>query len=101
MSAIRSRPRIASTSFIRCAGAKKCSPRKRPGARTTLGLPGRLVVETKGGASPSPLDRALWWAGVQPSRVSKYGAGLAALTDLPDLKWHRVVNQHLRPEHPA
>jgi hypothetical protein len=72
---------------------------RRPAADTTLGLPGRVVVETKGGTAPSPLDRALWRAGVRPSRVSKYGVGLAALTDLPDLKWHRVVGR-LRP-HPA
>nr|WP_300151055.1 polyphosphate polymerase domain-containing protein [Propionicimonas sp.] len=69
---------------------------RRPGADAALGLAGTVVVETKGGSAPSPLDRALWRAGVRPSRVSKYGAGLAALTDLPDLKWHRVVGQ-LRP----
>lgn len=74
---------------------------RRLGSAPTLRLADTVVVETKGATAPSPLDRALWRAGVRPSRVSKYGAGLAALTDLPDLKWHRVINQHLRPDHPA
>ncbi len=57
-------------------------------------MPDTLIVETKGGSSPSALDRALWRTGTRPSRVSKYGAGLAALDDdLPDLKWHRVLTQ--------
>jgi hypothetical protein len=69
---------------------------RRPAADTSLRLADMVVVETKGGPAPSPLDRTLWRAGVRPSRVSKYGVGLAALTDLPDLKWHRVVSR-LRP----
>lgn len=70
---------------------------RRPADPRRLTMPGRLIVETKGGTAPSPLDRALWTAGLRPTRVSKYGAGLAALTDLPDLKWHRVLDAHLRP----
>ena len=61
-------------------------------------MPGQVIVETKGGSTPSPLDRALWRAGVRPSRISKYGVGLAALDDdLPSLKWHRLLNQGITP----
>jgi hypothetical protein len=67
---------------------------RRPGSTVTTTLPGTLIVETKGGASPSALDRALWRAGIRPSRISKYGTGLAVLDDdLPNLKWHRVLTQ--------
>lgn len=67
---------------------------RRPGTTTAVSVPGSLIVETKGGSSPAALDRALWRGGVRPSRVSKYGAGLATVDDaLPDLKWHRVLTQ--------
>ena len=67
---------------------------RRPGSTLSVSVPDTLIVETKGGSSPSALDRALWRTGTRPSRVSKYGAGLAALDDdLPDLKWHRVLTQ--------
>ena len=60
--------------------------------------PGSVIIETKGGATASAIDRALWYSGVRPSCVSKYGAGLAALgEDLPELKWRRALNQ-LNPE---
>ncbi len=75
---------------------------RRPGSALTVSVPGRLIVETKGGSSPSALDRALWRAGTRPSRVSKYGAGLAVLDDgLPDLKWHRVLTQLPTAQRPA
>lgn len=67
---------------------------RRPGTEQALSLPGRLVIETKGGASPSALDRALWHTGIRPSRISKYGTGLAVVDDhLPELKWHRVLGR--------
>lgn len=67
---------------------------RRPGSSLSISVPDTLIVETKGGSSPSALDRALWRAGTRPSRVSKYGAGLATLDeDLPDLKWHRILTQ--------
>lgn len=67
---------------------------RRPGSTLSVFLPGSLIVETKAGSAPTTLDRALWRSGVRPSRVSKYGAGLAAIEDdLPDLKWHRVLTQ--------
>ncbi len=66
---------------------------RRPGSSLSISVPNTLIVETKGGSSPSVLDRALWRAGSRPSRISKYGAGLATLDDdLPDLKWHRLLN---------
>lgn len=72
---------------------------RRPGSTVSITVPGTMVVETKGGSSPAGLDRALWRAGTRPSRVSKYGAGLAAVDEeLPDLKWHRVL-AHLPTAH--
>ncbi len=71
---------------------------RRPGSTVTLSVPRHIIVETKAGASPSALDRALWRIGVRPDRISKYGAGLAALDDdLPSLKWHRLLSQKLDP----
>lgn len=65
----------------------------RPRGASRVTVPGTVVVETKGGASPSVLDRALWRTGTRPSRVSKYGAGLIVLDeDLPNLKWHRLLS---------
>lgn len=92
--------RVRSTS-VRAAEASRATVDwglswRRPGSSRTLSLPHQVVVETKGGASPSALDRALWHRGFRPSRISKYGAGLAALSDLPELKWHRVLHQQLR-----
>lgn len=56
-----------------------------------------LVVETKSAsAGPGPLDRRLWELGHRPTRLSKYGTGLALLTpDLPGNRWHRVTSRHL------
>ncbi|HOC14388.1 MAG TPA: polyphosphate polymerase domain-containing protein [Propionicimonas sp.] len=71
---------------------------RRPGSEHSLATPGSVIIETKGGATASAIDRALWYSGVRPSCVSKYGAGLAALgEDLPELKWRRALNQ-LNPE---
>lgn len=56
------------------------------------------VVETKGGSTPSDLDRLLWRHGHRPERISKYGTGLALLRpDLPDGPWRRVIRRHLTP----
>ncbi len=52
-------------------------------------------IETKSGASPSPLDRLLWGLGRRPTSVSKFGTGMAALhPGLPANKWHRVLKTH-------
>jgi hypothetical protein len=55
-----------------------------------------LVVETKAAsARPGPLDRRLWELGHRPTRISKYGTGLALLTpDLAGNRWHRVTARH-------
>jgi hypothetical protein len=63
-----------------------------------LDLPGLAIVETKSSATPSAADRWLWRQGMRPSRVSKYGTGLAALHDhLPANKWHLVLRRHFVP----
>lgn len=50
------------------------------------------VVETKGGSTPTPLDRALWTAGHRPVPLSKFATGLALLEpDLPAHRWHRLL----------
>lgn len=57
---------------------------------------GLAIVETKAGRAPTELDRRLWRRGHRPVCLSKYGAGLAAITpDLPDEKWHRVLTHHI------
>jgi len=71
----------------------------RPGHRD-LDRPALAVVETKTGSTPSALDRLLWAHGARPVRISTYGVGMAALhTDLPDLKWHRVLRRDLDIHH--
>lgn len=65
---------------------------QRPGATTGLAVADRVILETKSSARPTSLDRRLWAAGIRPSRISKYGAGLAALDPtLPELKWHHLL----------
>ncbi|MCO7274681.1 polyphosphate polymerase domain-containing protein [Cellulosimicrobium cellulans] len=72
----------------------------QPGAHAPLAwlVPHLVVVETKGGSTPSDLDRLLWRHGHRPERISKYGTGLALLRpDLPDGPWRRVIRRHLSP----
>jgi VTC domain len=60
-----------------------------------LELPGVAIVETKSSSTPSAADRLLWRHGHRPTRVSKYGTGLAALHEhLPANKWHPVLRRH-------
>lgn len=57
--------------------------------------PGAVILEVKTGSSRTPLDRALWAAGHRPSRISKFGAGMALLDpSLPDHRWHRLLASH-------
>lgn len=71
-------------------------------SRRSLDRPTLAVVETKTGSTPSAADRLLWQRGHRPVRISKYGVGMAALhPDLPRLKWHRVLHQHLGLPRPA
>jgi len=63
-----------------------------------LALPGLAIVETKSSSTPSAADRWLWRHGHRPTRVSKYGTGLAALHEhLPANKWHPVLRRHFAP----
>jgi hypothetical protein len=65
-----------------------------PGDRP-LALPGLAIVETKSASAACAADRRLWRAGSRPSRISKYGTGLAALRgDLPDNRWCPVLRRH-------
>jgi len=60
-----------------------------------VALSGVAIVETKSGAGVSAADRLLWRHGHRPSRVSKYGTGLAALRrDLPSNRWCPVLRRH-------
>ena len=53
------------------------------------------VVETKTSGPPSTADRWLWSRGIRPTKISKFGTGLAALNPgLPSNKWHRTINRH-------
>ncbi|PZU41322.1 MAG: molecular chaperone [Arsenicicoccus sp.] len=59
---------------------------------TELAPEGVAVVETKGGSTPTSLDRALWAAGHRPVRISKFATGLALLDPtLPAHRWHRLL----------
>ena len=63
-----------------------------------LDLPGLAIVETKSSSTPSAADRWLWRHGSRPSRVSKYGTGLAALHEhLPANRWHPVLRRYFAP----
>lgn len=65
-------------------------------------LPGVAIVETKSGARPSAVDRALWRAGHRPATVSKYATGLAALhPDLPRNRWSRLLRGPFDDAHRA
>ena len=65
-------------------------------APADLDRPDLAIIETKAGASPTALDRALWRRGHRPVRISKFGTGLAALDPgLPHLKWHRTLHRGL------
>ncbi|MFD4958448.1 polyphosphate polymerase domain-containing protein [Microbacterium sp. NPDC058389] len=65
-------------------------------------LPELAIVETKSGASPSDVDRALWRTGHRPATVSKYATGLAALhPDLPRNRWSRLLRGPFADAHRA
>lgn len=57
--------------------------------------PGAVILEVKTASSRTSLDRALWAAGHRPSRISKFGTGMAVLNPaLPDHRWHRLLAGH-------
>ncbi len=54
-----------------------------------------IVVETKSAQAPSAADQWLWQHHVRPTKISKFGTGLAVLRpELPANKWHRVIASH-------
>lgn len=54
-----------------------------------------IVVETKSAQAPSAVDKWLWGHQVRPSKISKFGTGLAVIRpELPANKWHRVIARH-------
>lgn len=56
-----------------------------------------VFIETKPGARPSPLDKILWGLGHRPTRVSKFGTGMATMhPELPSNKWNRVINNYFK-----
>jgi hypothetical protein len=65
-------------------------------------LPEVAIVETKSGARPSDVDRALLRAGHRPATVSKYATGLAALhPELPRNRWSRLLRGPFDDAHRA
>jgi VTC domain len=67
-----------------------------------LTLGGVAIFETKSAGGASAADRRLWRHGHRPSRISKYGTGLAALRgDLPSNKWCPVLRHHFACALPA
>ncbi len=69
----------------------------RPGG-PGCGLVDRFVIETKSSGRPSAMDRTLWSHGIRPSKISKFGTGLAVLDpSLPSNKWHRTIRRHFAP----
>jgi hypothetical protein len=60
-----------------------------------------VVVETKSGSAPGPLDRHLWAHGVRPCRISKFATGMAALhPELPANRWNQTLRRRM-PLRPA
>lgn len=69
------------------------------GSGFRVGIGTDVVVETKSPGAAGEVDHLLWSFGVRPSRISKFGVGMAALhPDLPANKWHRTLGRHVRVE---
>ncbi len=57
--------------------------------------PDLAIIETKTAGAPSPIDRLLWRSGHRPTKISKFGAGLALFRpDLPATKWNRALRRY-------
>lgn len=62
---------------------------------SSVSLPEMAVVETKTSGPPCAIDHLLWKLHHRPTKISKYGVGLAALTPgLPANKWNRVLRTY-------
>ena len=65
------------------------------GARTQA-IGDAIILETKSPGHAGHTDKMLWRAGIRPTRISKYGTGLALLyPDLPANRWNRTLGTHL------
>ncbi len=79
-----SRTRLTFDRRLRCTGAT--------GGRAILDV---IVVETKSTRASSAADQWLWKHHVRPTKISKFGTGLAAIRpELPANKWHRIIARH-------
>jgi len=70
-----------------------------------VALHGVAIVETKTDGGPCQVDRLLWKNHHRPTKISKYGTGMAALEpSLPANKWNRALRRYFgwspRPEGP-
>ncbi|MEV6838136.1 polyphosphate polymerase domain-containing protein [Streptomyces sp. NPDC051133] len=67
--------------------------------RTATLDPGHVLIETKGGAQPAPVDRMLLGMGVRPVSLSKYIVGQSLLRPgLPDNDVRRFSRAHFTTE---
>lgn len=65
-------------------------------------VPNLVVIETKTYHGNSSFDRALWRHGHRPLRMSKFGAGIAALhPEFPRHRWHRTMKRYFQTTIPA
>lgn len=63
-----------------------------PSPASRISAPELVIIETKSGSAPSPLDHLLWSRGHRPVRFSKYATALAALDpELPANRWTRSL----------
>lgn len=54
-----------------------------------------IIVETKSARAPTAADQWLWQHHIRPTKISKFGSGLAAIRpELPANKWHRTIARH-------
>jgi hypothetical protein len=66
------------------------------GSDAHVGLADVVVLETKSARGAGDLDRVLWSHGIRPTKLSKFGVGMAALhPELPANKWHRTIDRHV------
>ena len=66
------------------------------GSDAHVGLADVVVLETKSARGAGDLDRVLWSQGIRPTKLSKFGVGMAALhPELPANTWHRTINRHV------
>lgn len=64
----------------------------------SLVLPDLVIIETKTNRGNSVFDRELWRCGHRPLRISKFGAGMAALhPEFPRHRWNRTMRRFFQP----